>query len=200
MKRKTKMKKMMTLLAVVLAAGITQAAAISWNSGTMYMPTSAADGTWNTAGGSAYRVPGGAASPVTAYFFILSAEDYAAVNIDTISAQMKAGTYNLDGADNTAKPTAGPRAANWTNQGNYAPETSGYMLAIYTLDATDASFGQEWFMVAIATGTIPQSGADVTVQNMASNIGEWTPVPEPTSMALLALGVAALGLRRKFRA
>jgi hypothetical protein len=29
--------------------------------------------------------------------------------------------------------------------------------------------------------------------------GVWAPIPEPSSMALLAIGAAALGFRRKFR-
>jgi hypothetical protein len=195
------MKKMMTLLAAVLVAGITQAAVMNWQSGAIYLPTSAADGTWNTAGGTAYRVPGGTASPVTAYFFLLTAEEYGNASlIGDVTAAMQAGTYNLAAADNSMTPSSMARITNWANQGDYAVGESGYMLAIWTLDAYDGSFNQDWFMVTTAMGTIADNGANAFIQNMASNIGTWTAVPEPTSMALLALGVAALGLRRKFRA
>jgi hypothetical protein len=191
MKRKTKMKKMMTLLAAVLVAGITQAAVMHWQSGNLYLPTSAEDGTWSTS-----KV---AAGQVTGYFFILDATTYNdAGYLDTVKAGMMANTFNLAAADNTvAAAGALNRTANWANQGDYAAGDSGYMLAVYTLN--DYA-GKDWFIATTGTGTIRDNGANVYIQKMAESVGTWTAVPEPTSMALLALGVAALGLRRKFRA
>ena len=185
------MKKMMVLLAVVLAAGITQAAAMNWQSGNLYLPTSASDGTWG-----ATKVTAG---QVTGYYFILDAATYNdAGYVGTVTANMMNGTFNLTEANNTVV-ASGPvnRTANWTGQGDYAVGDSGYMLAVYTLNGYE---GKDWFIVNTGTGTIADNGANVSIQNMAASVGEWTAVPEPTSMALLALGVAALGLRRKFRA
>jgi hypothetical protein len=62
-------------------------------------------------------------------------------------------------------------------------------------DATPGHYGVYVFEVS---GQTAQTNP-VEFYPVAFDVGAFTTVPEPTSVALLALGAAAIGLRRRFR-
>jgi len=73
----------------------------------------------------------------------------------------------------------------------------GTQYAIVGWDAgSSATFGVGYLTIPAAIGDLdPMASYSVT----GFDITQYTAVPEPTSMALLALGVAAVGLRRRFK-
>ena len=185
------MKKLAILTLAFMATMTVNAASFKWQSGIMYRPDG--DGAATTTQVSAGQVVG--------YYFTISASDYASETyLSGIASQIEAGTFSTTGSASGKITAAGAlnRAVNWDQTGA-AVDDKSYVLAVYFLEDY---LDQDWYVINTATLTIPGSGADATGQNIANSIINtqgWSPVPEPTSMALLALGTAVLGLRRRFR-
>ena len=172
------MKKMILALAVVACAAVAQAITLSWQ-------TSSAN-TWYDSTWSCSLVYADTATSLT---------DAAAMAV----GQTVAG-YSII-ADGTAgfsifEPGAYNKGYITSNDGDYTAKTSGTYFLIFnkgmdyyasSIDAEDAE--NAW------TGTAGDStvGEFVTIPGFTSG----TVVPEPTALALLALGVAGLALRRR---
>ena len=209
------MKKLMIALgAVALATGV-QAAAVTWSSGTVYLPALATATTYQKAAASGTFKPYGSDTAVskfaTAYLFEFTTE-----TLSTWQAY-KDGTKDVWGSFNEETLTLGGQAysktgktggsggVNLVGTTDYNGTDIGYGVIIYAWDK-DSNGKADYYIAQVLdtkTATNPTGlvGSGVSVGNIAgttsADVSAWQSVPEPTSGLLLLLGVAGLALRRR---
>ncbi len=179
------MKKMITLVAVLSMVCAASAATITWKSGTLKAPN--ADGTFSNEG---------IESNASGVYMLVSLDDYnkySAMSTEELYAEYTGGKINA--TETVSGQTQWiSHTYNKTTSTDFADGSTAYVVAIYTTTANDTDYyitnvGYSTF----SDGTANNEGSS----NLGTSVGKWTAVPEPTTVALLAIGMAALGLRRK---
>jgi len=161
------MKKMFIAIAMVSVAMFTNAASITWGLDTFTVP-----GTPPIASATAYFLLGDTAG---------------------VSTAIENGTFTTTFASSILDTGTTTPAGNMTGQvvDGLAYDTLDFYIVILTADGKYAISGVQ--SVKTSQGT----DAAAKVAFGAGNLGAWKDVPEPATMALLGLGVVALGLRRR---
>ena len=197
------MKKLMIAAAIVCAAAMSQAAAVTWASGAFKTPANS-EGGWSGTGVASGSVNG--------YLWSIDATTYAklystdvATMIDNVWSTY--GGVDKDGKIKVASGSIAPLTTPTTtvtlrDTKTYAAGDDAYAAIIYTY--TNAN-GDQFYLADVGTYHFA-TASDKTMPNMATKLGGtgtslttvgWTAVPEPTSGLLLLLGVAGLALKRR---
>lgn len=179
------MKKMITIVALALFAIGAQAGAISWSVFNVNVPASGVTGGGLNSGSDLQNA--------VAYLFVGTAP----VDLNALKSNIDSGAFSIAGAQDSAPTTAvGAIAARTT--GSFVSQTVSAYLVVFTTAYSGAAWEGSFMVGNTITKTFGATGNQTFSWTFNSTASTWTAVPEPTSMALLALGVAAVGLRRKF--
>ncbi len=172
------MKKIMALMAALFVAGAASAASIQW------------DWTFETLVSSTYGYADNG-------YVLMYLTDPAAPFTSDMALDSSAAASNSWIGDHTVLNNQSVTIRFATDFGD------GLVYADYTATITGLVGDQAADAQTLLTWMQNVNAAFVGVNGdglaFDPNSGVWTPVPEPSSMALLALGAAAFGLRRKFR-
>ena len=184
------MKKLMFVLAAVLAAGMVQAASVDWSTGRIKV---AGDG------GSGWGSDGISGSDYTAQIYFWTA----AADAGDISKAMS-------GITGTSSSTVSSKALKGTTSDSFASGT--YYTMVEVTDGAGNKLTSDIASFTINTASMTPngninfysgSGFNETFSGTGGAFatgGGWTVAPEPTSGILMLVGLGALALRRRKQA
>lgn len=175
---------MMMMAAIALMVGMSQAAAVLWSSGAIKDPVTGLN-IGSTTGAYLAQV-----------FFYTDAAGTVPLEAGT-GTQVQDTSSSLSAFGGTTAsvfPASTPAGNYWAQMIITSADGNWIMTsALVGLVAIPPS-GSLGVNFTLGTGIVGGGNAFPTTDNYG-----WEPIPEPTSMALLAIGVAAIGLRRRFR-